>query len=103
MDEAYQDDAPCLSKSSSDIPDSAHGIQHLFTILPRPHVGHAKWAANHIPLLAKLLSQQNRQLPLEVLHCLAQGEDNPMHSVHFDDTYHMQNAPEKPHLPYLIN
>ena len=58
-DDAREDDTSHLSESSSGLSDSAHGSETLFTILPRPPVGHAKWPANCIPLLAKSLSEQN--------------------------------------------
>ena len=97
-----QDDTSYLSESSSGLSDSPHGSEILFTILPRPPVGHAKWPANRIPLLAKSLSQQNRQLPLNVLHRPAQGEDDPMHGIQFDEDYRMEDTPEKRRLNYLI-
>ena len=58
VDEAHEDHASYLSESSSEIPDSTHGSEVLFTILPRPAIGHAL-PASRIPLLAKSLSQQN--------------------------------------------
>jgi len=79
-----------------------HGSEILFTILPRPPIGHAKWPENHIPLLAKSLSVQSRQLPLNVRHCLAQGEDEPMHDIQFDENYRMEDRPGKRYLNYLI-
>jgi len=79
-----------------------HGSEILFTILPRPPVGHAKWPANRISLLAKSLSEQNRQLPLNVLHHPAEGEDDRMHGSRFDEDYRMEDTPEKGHLNYLI-
>ena len=57
MDDAREADTSHLSKSSSGLSDSAHGSEILFTIVPRPTIGHAKWPANHIPLLAKSLSE----------------------------------------------
>jgi len=100
--DAREDDTSHLSESSSGLSDSAHGSEILFTILPRPPVGHAKWPANRIPLLAKSLSEQNRQLPLNVLHRPAQGEDDPMHGIQFDEDYRMEDTPEKRRLNYLI-
>jgi len=47
-DDAREDDTSHLSESSSGLSDSAHGSEILFTILPCPPVGHAKWPANHI-------------------------------------------------------
>ena len=82
-DDAREDDTSHLSESSSGLSDSAHGSEILFTILPRPPVGHTKWPANCIPLLAKSLSEPNRQLPLNVLHHPAQGEDDPMYGIQF--------------------
>jgi len=79
-----------------------HGGGVLFTILPRPPVGHAQWPANRIPLLAKSLSEQNRQLPLDVRHRPAQGEDDPMHGILFDEDDRMEDTPEKGRLNYLI-
>jgi len=52
-----EDDTSHLSESSSGLSDSAHGSEILFTIVSRPPVGHAKWPANRIPLLAKSLSE----------------------------------------------
>jgi len=101
-DNAREDDTSHLSEASSGLSDSAHGSEILFTILPRPPVGHAKWPANRIPLLAKSLSKQNRQLPLNVLHPPAQGEHDPMLGIHFDDDYRMEDTPKKRRLNYLI-
>ena len=101
-DDPREDDTSHLSESSSGLSDSAHGTEILLTILPRPPVGHAKWPANRISLLAKSLSKQNRQLPLNVLHAPAQGEDDPMHGLQFDEDYGMADMPEKRHLNYLI-
>jgi len=56
----------------------------------------------HIPLLAKSLSEQNRQLPLNVLYRPAQGKDDLMHSIQFDEDYRMEDTPEKRRLNYLI-
>jgi len=67
-DDAREYDISHLSESSSGLSDSAHGSEIIFTILPCSPVGHAKWPGNRIPLLAKSLSEQNRQLPLNVLH-----------------------------------
>jgi len=102
-DDAREDDTSHLSESSSGLSDSAHGSEILFTILSRPPVGPDKWPANRIPLLAKSLSEQNRQLPLNVLHRPAQGEDDPMHSIQFNEHYRMEDTPEKRRLNYLIN
>jgi len=77
-DETSEDDTSHLSESSSGLSDSAHGSEILCTIFPRPPVGHAQWLANRIPLLAKSLSDQNRQPPLDVRHRAAKGDDNPM-------------------------
>jgi len=101
-DDAHEDDTSHLSESSSGLSDSAHGSQIIFTILPLPPVGHTKWPANRIPLLAKSLSEQNRQLPLNILHRSAQGEDDPMHGIEFDEDYRMEDTPEKRRLNYLI-
>jgi len=95
-------DTSQLSQSSSGLSDSAHGSEILFTILARPPVEHAKWPGNRIPLLAKSLSEQNGQLPLKVLHRPAQGEDDPIHGIQFDEDYHIEDRPEKPRLKYLI-
>jgi len=70
--------------------------------MPRPPVGHAKRPANHIPLLPKSLSEENRQLRLNVLHRPAQGEDDPKQGLQFDEDYRMEDPPEKPRLNYLI-
>jgi len=80
-EDTREDDTSHLSESSSGLSDSAHGSEIHFTILPHLPVGHAKWPANCIPLLAKCLSEQNRQLPLKVLNRPPQGEDNPMHGL----------------------
>jgi len=101
-DDARENDNSHLSESSSGLSDSAHGSELLFTILPRPPVGHAKWPANRIPLLAKSLSEQNRQLPLNVLHCPAQGEDDPMHGIQFEEDYRMEDTPEESRCNYCI-
>jgi len=101
-DDACEDDTSHLSESSSGLSDSAHGSEILFTLLPRPPVGQAKWPANCIPLLAKSLSKQNRHLPLNVLPCPAQGEDHPMHGIQFDEDYRIEDTPEKRRLNYLI-
>jgi len=101
-DDAGEDDSSHLSESSSGLSDSAHGSEILFTILARPPVGHAKWPSNRIHLLAKSLSEQNRQLPLNVVHRPAQGEDDPMHGIEFDEGYHMEDTPQKRRLNYLI-
>jgi len=102
MDDAHEDDTSHLSESSSSLSDSVHGTEILFKILPSTRVGHAKWPANRISLLAKLLSEQNRHLLLNVLHRPAQGEDDPMHGIQFDGDYRMENTPEKQHLNYLF-
>jgi len=101
-DDAREDDNSHLSESSSGLSDSAHGSELLFTILPRPPVGHSKWPANRIPLLAKSWSQQNRQLPLNVLHRPAQGEHDPMHGIQFDEDYRMEDTPEESRCNYCI-
>jgi len=80
----------------------AHGSEILFTILPRPPVGQAKWPANHIPLLAKSSCEQNWQLPLTVLHRPAQGEDDAMNGIQFNDDYHMEDTPDKRRLNNLM-
>jgi len=97
-DDAREEDTSRLSESSSGLSDSAYGSVILFTILPRSPVGHAKWPANRIPLLAKSLSEQNRQLPLNVLHRPAQGEDDPMHGIQFDEDYRMEDTHQKRRL-----
>jgi len=102
MDNAREHDTSHLSESSLGLSDSAHGSEILFTILPRLPVGHAKWPANCIPLLAKSLSEQNRQLPLNVLYRPAQGEDDPMHGIQLDEDYRLEDTPEKRRLNYLI-
>jgi len=86
-DDPHEDDTFHLSESSLGLSDSAHASEILFTILPRPPVGHPKWPANRIPLLAKSVSEYNRQLPLNVLHRLPQGEDDPMHGIQFDEDF----------------
>jgi len=101
-DDTREDDTSHLSKSSSGLSDSAHGSEIFFTILPRPPVGQAKWPANHIPLLAKSWSEQNRQLPFNVLHRPAQGEDDPMHGKQFNEDHQIEDTPEKRRLNYLI-
>jgi len=100
-DDAREDNTSYLSASSSRLSDSAHGSEILFTILPRPPVAHAKWPANRIPLLAKSLSVQNRQLPVKVLHRPAPGEDDPMHDIPFDEDYRFEDTPEKRRLNYI--
>jgi len=102
MDGPREDDTTHLSASSSGLSDSATGSEILFTILSDPPVGPAKWPANLIPLLAKLLTKQNRQPPLNVLHHLVQSEDDTIKGVQFDDDYRMQDTPEKRYLNYLI-
>jgi len=57
--DALDDETSYLTEASSGLSDSAHRSEILFTILPRPPIGHAKWPANHIPRLAKSLSEQN--------------------------------------------
>jgi len=89
--------------SSSGLSDSGHGWKILFTILRCPRVRHAKWPANRIPILAKSLCAQNRQLPLNVLDRPAQGEDDPMQGIQFGEDYRMEDRPEKRILDYLIN
>jgi len=56
-DDHCEDDTAHLSQSSSGLSDSPHGNEILFTIFPRPPVGHAKWPANRIPLLPQSLSE----------------------------------------------
>jgi len=97
-DVTRENDPSHFSESSSGLSDSVHGSEILFTILSRALVGHPKWAANRIPLLAKSLSEQNRQLPLNVLHRPAQGEDDPMHGIQFDEDYRMEDTREKRRL-----
>jgi len=70
--------------------------------LPHPPVGHAKWPANRIALLAKSLSEQNRQPPLNVLHRPAPGEDDPTHGIQFHQDYRIEDRPEKRRLNYFI-
>ena len=101
-DDACEDDTSHLSVSSSGLSHSAHGSEILFTILLRRPVGYAKWPANRIPLLAKVLSEQNQQLPLNVLQRPAQGEDDPMHGIEFDEDYCMPDTDKKRRLNYLI-
>jgi len=101
-EDACQDDTSHLSASSSGLLDSARGSEILFIILPRAPVGHAKWLGNGIPLLAKSVSEQNRQLPLNVLHRPAQGEDDPMHCKQFDEDYRMEDTPQNRGLNYFI-
>ena len=52
-DDSREDDISHLSESSAGLSDSAHGSENVFTILQGLPVGHAKWPANPIPLLAK--------------------------------------------------
>jgi len=101
-DDACEDDTSHLSESSWGLTYSAHGSEILFTILPRPPVAHAKWPANGIPLLAKSLSEQNRQLPLNDLHRPAHGKDDPIPGIQFDEDNRMEDMPEKCRLNYLI-
>jgi len=49
------------------------------------------------------LGEQTRRLPLDVLHRPAQGEDDPIHGVQFNEDYHMEDTPAKGCLNYLIN
>jgi len=100
-DDTREDDTSHLSELSSALSDSGHGSESLFTLLPRPPVGQAKWPANGIPLLAKSLSEQNRQPPLNVLHRPAQGEDDHMHGIEFDEDYRMEDTPAKRRLNSL--
>jgi len=102
MDHAGEVDTSYLSDLSLGPSDSAHGSQILFTILPRPPVGHTQWPPNPIPLLARSLREQNRQLILKVLHRRAQGEDVPMHGIQFNEDYCMEDTPKKHRLNYLI-
>jgi len=101
-DNACEDETSHLSEASSGLSDSGHGSEILFPILPRPPVGDAKCPANRIPLLAKSLSEANRQLPLNVLDGPAQGEDDPMHGIQFDAEYCTEDTPEKHCLNHLI-
>jgi len=101
-DDASEDDTSYLSVSSSGLSDSAHGSEILFTILPCPPVGHAKWPANRISLLAQSWNEQNRQLPLKVLHRPAHGKDHPMQGLQFDEDYRGEDTREKHRLNYLI-
>ena len=52
-DDAHEVDTSHLLQSFSALSHSVHGSEILFTILPRHPVGHAKWPANRIHLLAK--------------------------------------------------
>ena len=70
--------------------------------MPRPPVGHAKWEANRISLLAKSWSEQNRQQPLNVLYRPAQGEDDPIDRIQFDEDYRIEDTREKGCLNYVI-
>jgi len=101
-DDAREHDTSHLSESSSGLSDSEHRSEIIFTILRCPPVGHAKWPANGIPLVAKSLSHQNPQRPLNVLHRPAQGEDDRMHGIQFDEDYRMEDTTEKGRLNYLI-
>jgi len=94
-DDNREDHSSHLSALSVGLSDSAHGSEILFTILPRPPVAHAKWPGNHIPLHANSLSEQNRQLLLNLLHPPGQGEDAPMHRIQFHADYRMEDTPEK--------
>ena len=99
-DGAHEDNTTIFSETSSDMSDFMNRSEVPFTIfkLPSPTVGVAKCPANRIPLLAKSLSQQNRQPPLNLLHPSAQGEYGPMHRVQFND----EDTPEKRHLNFLL-
>ena len=99
-DGAHKDDASNFSEMSSDMSDSMDRSEVPFTIfkLPSPTVGVAKCPANRILLLAKSLSQQNRQPPLNLCHPSAQGQYGPMDRVQFND----EDTPEKRHLNYLL-
>jgi len=101
-EDAGEHDTSHLSASSLALSDSAYGSEILFTILPLPPVGHAKWPANRIPLLAKSLSEQNRQLPLDVLHHPAQGEDDTMQAIQLNEDNRTADTPEKRCLNYVI-
>jgi len=101
-DDAREDDTSRLSESSSGLTDSAHRSEIHFTKLPPPPVGHAKWPADHMPLLSKSLSEQKPLLPLNLLHRRAQGADDPMPGIQFDEDYRMEDTPEKRRLNYLI-
>ena len=92
VDEAHHDHAAYLSELSSDIPESTDRSKLLFTTLPHPLVRNAKWPANRIPLLGKMLDQQNRHLQLYILHRPAQGEAEPMHGIPFDYDYRMEHT-----------
>ena len=99
-DGAYEDDTYNFSETSSDMSDSMHSREVPFNIfkLPSPTVEVTKCPANRIPLLAKSLSQQNRQPPLNLLYPSAQGEYDPMDGVQFNN----KDTPEKRHLNYLL-
>jgi len=93
-DDAHEDDTSYLFDSSSGLSASAHGSEIPFTILPRQPVGHAKWPANRILRLAKSLREQNRQVALNVLYHPAQGEDDPVDGIQFEEHYRMEDTPE---------
>ena len=80
-----------------DMLDSPARGEVPFTISPSPVVGVACWLANRILLLAKSLSQQNRQPLLNILLPSAKGEYGSIDSVQFDD----EDTPKKRHLNYL--
>jgi hypothetical protein len=101
-DEAYEDDTSNFDETATDLPDSVDRSKVPFTILPSPVVGVADWPATRIPLLAKSLSQLNRQLPLKTRHPSAQAEYGPMDCVQFDDDSRMEETPEKRRLNYLL-
>jgi hypothetical protein len=102
-DEAHEDDTSTFAATATDLPDSVDRSKVVFTIVPSPAIGVADWPANCIPLLAKCLSHQTRQLPLKILHPAAQGEYGLMDCVQFDDDSSMEDTPEKRGLNYLLN
>ena len=99
-DGVHEDDTSNFSQTFSNILDSIDRSEVPFIIfkLPSVTVRVTKCPANRIPLLAKSLSQQNRQPPLNLLHPSAQGEYGPMDPVQFND----KDTPEKPHLNYIL-
>ena len=97
VNQAHEDDTSNFSETSTDVSDSPARGEVPSTISPSPAVGVARWPANCIPLLAKSLSQQNRQPPLNILDPSAKGEYGPMDRVQFDD----EDTPEKGCLNYL--
>jgi hypothetical protein len=101
-DEVHEEDTSNFAETATDLPDSVDRSKVPFTILPSPAVGVADWPATRIPLLAKSLSQQNRQLPLKILHSSPQGEPGPMDCVQFDDDSRMEYTPKERRLNYLL-